>query len=43
MSPSRRSSLATADANQNLDDVMCIPAPWDAEALEQFHPGTAPH
>jgi hypothetical protein len=41
--PSRGLSLATAGTNKNLDDVMCIPVPWDAEALEQFHPGTAPH
>jgi hypothetical protein len=34
MSPSRGPSLATADANENIDDVVCIPAPWDAEALE---------
>ena len=42
-SPSRGPSLATADADKNLGDVAHIPAPWDAEALEQFHPGTAPH
>jgi hypothetical protein len=42
-SPYRGPSLAAADADKNLDDVMCIPAPWDAEALEQFHPGTTPH
>jgi hypothetical protein len=42
-SPSRGLSLATADADKNLDDVVYIPAPWDAEVLEQFHRGTAPH
>jgi hypothetical protein len=38
-SPSRGPSVATADVNKNLDDIMIvrIPAPWDAEALEQFH------
>jgi hypothetical protein len=42
-SPSRGPSSATADANMNLGDVAQIPARWDAEALEQFHPETAPH
>jgi hypothetical protein len=38
-SPSRGPSLATVDADKNLDDVVRIPARWDAIALEQFHPG----
>jgi hypothetical protein len=32
-SQSRGSSLVTAVANKNLDDVMCIPALWDVEAV----------
>ncbi|KAF8259755.1 other/ULK/ULK protein kinase [Lactarius quietus] len=35
--------LRDARADKNLDDVARIPAPWDAEALEQFHRGTTPH
>lgn len=38
-----RERLRDARADKNLDDVARIPAPWDAEALEQFHRGTAPH
>jgi len=36
-----RERLRDARADKNLDDVARIPAPWDAEALEQFHRGTA--
>lgn len=32
-----RERLRDARADKNLDDVPRIPAPWDAEALEQFH------
>ncbi|KAI0292215.1 kinase-like domain-containing protein [Multifurca ochricompacta] len=32
-----RERLRDARADKNLDDVARIPAPWDAEALEQFH------
>ena len=38
-----RERLRDARADKNLDDVARIPAPWDAEALEQFHRGIAPH
>ncbi|KAH9077574.1 kinase-like protein [Lactarius deliciosus] len=38
-----RERLRDARADKNLDDVARIPAPWDAEALEQFHRGTPPH
>lgn len=38
-----RERLRDARADKNLDDVARIPAPWDAEALEQFHRGSAPH
>ena len=38
-----RERLRDARADKNLDDVARIPAPWDAEALEQFHRGTSPH
>jgi len=37
-----RERLRDARADKNLDDVARIPAPWDAEALEQFHRETAP-
>ncbi|KAI9442103.1 kinase-like protein [Lactarius psammicola] len=37
-----RERLRDARADKNLDDVARIPAPWDAEALEQFHRGTPP-
>ena len=37
-----RERLRDARADKNLDDVARIPAPWDAEALEQFHRGTTP-
>jgi serine/threonine-protein kinase ULK/ATG1 len=36
-----RERLRDARADKNLDDVARIPAPWDAEALEQFHRETA--
>jgi len=42
-SPSRGPSFVTADADKKLGDVARIPARWDAKALEQFHPRTAPH
>lgn len=35
-----RERLRDARADKNLDDVARIPAPWDAEALEQFHRAT---
>jgi hypothetical protein len=38
-----RERLRDARADKNLDDVPRIPAPWDAEALEQFHRATASH
>jgi len=38
-----RERLRDAHADKNLDDVVRIPAPWDAEAFELFHRGTAPH
>jgi serine/threonine-protein kinase ULK/ATG1 len=37
-----RERLRDARADKNLDDVARIPAPWDAEALEQFHREAAP-
>ncbi|KAH9997071.1 kinase-like protein [Russula vinacea] len=36
-----RERLRDARADKNLDDVARIPAPWDAEALEQFHRGAS--
>jgi len=38
-----RERLRDARADKNLDDVARIPAPWDAEALQQFHRATASH
>lgn len=32
-----RDRLKDARADKNLDDVPRIPAPWDAEALQEFH------
>ncbi|KAI0062486.1 kinase-like protein [Artomyces pyxidatus] len=41
MNMNNRDRLRDARADKNLDDVPRIPAPWDAEALEQFHRGGA--
>ncbi|THH10496.1 hypothetical protein EW146_g8351 [Bondarzewia mesenterica] len=37
MNMNNRDRLKDARADKNLDDVSRIPAPWDVEALEQFH------
>jgi serine/threonine-protein kinase ULK2 len=38
-----RERLRDARADKNLDDVTRIPAPWDAEALQQFHRAPESH
>ena len=40
---SRSPILATAYVDKHLDDLVCIPAPWDIDTLRQFHPETALH